>query len=197
MASDVSTVRQIQSILGKYGSLGMLALGLWLGGLAVPMAALAGDAPTTEEVMAAQRRWGDAIAAIGAAYGSGGDYRALAAQTVDDLYGYDEGPVLFKPTRAAALPFRGTEAEAVSYFVGGSVPEDHGFALQPWSRVRFENAGIVTDGDSAIAMGRYYFTDAQTQEEVAVDYTFGYFKGDRGQVLINLHHSSLPYQPTH
>lgn len=170
---------------------------LWLMGLGMPLAALAGEALSVEEVLAAQQRWGDAIVAIGAAYGAQEDYQTLAAQVVDDLYGYDEGTVLFKPTRAAAQPFRTTEAAAVSYFVGGEVAEDHGFAIQPWSRVRFDNVAVMTDRDSAIAMGHYYFTDARTQEEVAVEYTLGYFKDDQGRVLINLHHSSLPYRPQH
>jgi hypothetical protein len=77
--------------------------------------------------------------------------------------------------------------------VSGTIQEDHGFALQPWNGVRFENHGIVLDLDSAIAMGNYYFTDAATGAETKVEFTFGYIKDDEGKVLINLHHSSLPY----
>ena len=148
---------------------------------------------TEAEILTAQKTWADGIVAIGRAYTEGKDYRAVAAQLVDDLYAYDEGKVLFKPTKAAQKQFRLTEQEAVSYFVTGSESEDHGFALQPWSDVRFENAGIIIDHDSATAMGEYYFTDAQTGEVVHVEYTFGYFKSDDGRVLINLHHSSIPY----
>jgi hypothetical protein len=121
----------------------------------------------------------------------------LASNYVDELYAYDEGTVLFKPTKASEVPFRLTEQEAVSYFVTGVVPEDHGFALQPWSKVRFENAGIITDRDSATAMGNYYFTDANTGEEVKVEYTLEYMKDDNGKLQITVHHSSFPYQPQH
>jgi len=114
---------------------------------------------------------------------------------VDKLYAYDEGTVLFKPTRAAADQFRLEEDEAVSYFVSGVVPEDHGFAIQPWSKVRFENSGIIIDSDSAIAMGNYFFTDAKTGKEAKAEFTFGYKKDDSGKMLITVHHSSFPYNP--
>jgi len=156
-----------------------------------------GNRLTREEVAAAQQTWGDAIVAIGNAYTNNEDYKTLAAKVVDSLYGYDQGPVLFKPTKAAEKPFRLTKDEALSYFVTGIIPEDHGFAIQPWSNVRFENAGIILNGNTATAMGNYYFTDAKTGDEVKVEYTFGYFQDKDGRVRINVHHSSLPYHPAH
>lgn len=163
--------------------------------LALAVAARAGGPIAAEEVRAAQKAWGDAIVAIGAAHAAGGDARALAERTVADLYGYDLGPVLFKPTKAAALEFRDTPAEAVSYFVGGEVPEDHGFALQPWAAVRFGEQQLAFDADSAVAMGNYYFTDAASGAETKVNFTFGYAKDAAGRVRIVVHHSSLPYAP--
>nr|WP_319397115.1 hypothetical protein [uncultured Desulfobacter sp.] len=152
---------------------------------------------TEAEVLQAQKIWGDGIVAIGRAYVNKEDYKALAATHVDTLYAYDEGTVLFKPTKAAAQQFRLTEPDAISYFVTGVVPEDHGFALQPWSAVRFENAGIFIDSDSAVAMGNYFFTDANTGKEAKVEFTFGYIRGADGKLLINVHHSAFPYQPSH
>jgi hypothetical protein len=148
-----------------------------------------------DDVIAAQKAWGDAIVAIGKAYSEGVNYKRLAAQYVDKLYAYDEATVLFKPTKAAKKPFRLSEEEAVSYFVTGVVPEDHGFAIQPWSKVRFENSGIHIDADSATAMGHYYFTDAKTNEEVKVEYTLAFMKDANDHMLITVHHSSFPYQP--
>jgi hypothetical protein len=154
--------------------------------------------PITEaQVHEAQKIWGDGIVAIGNAYTKKGDYNALATTHVDMLYAYDEGTVLFKPTKAAAQQFRLTKPEAISYFVTGVVPEDHGFALQPWSAVRFENAGIIIDQDSAVAMGNYFFTDANTGFEAKVEFTFGYVRDADGKLLINVHHSAFPYQPSH
>merc|ERR1711988_1268950 len=92
------------------------------------------------------------------------------------------GDVLFKPTKAADVPFRPTPGEAMSYFVGGSnvdagYDEDAGFAINGgsgWSSVVFRNHCIELLGTSAIAMGSYVFTDATTKDKVTVEYTFGY-----------------------
>lgn len=151
---------------------------------------------TREDVIDAQETWGKAIVAIGKAEKDGEDFQALAEETVDTLYAYDEGDVLFKPTQAAQQQFRLTEEDALSYFVGGNISEDGGFALQPWSNVRFENAVISLDCDRAMAMGNYFFKDAHTGEETKVEYTFGYRQDDDGKLLINQQHSSLPFTPS-
>jgi len=153
-------------------------------------------APITEQdVIKAEDTWAKGIVEIGKVYQDGGDYKATASKLIDQLYGYGEGKVLFKPTKAAHDQFRGTKAEALSYFVGGENPEDHGFAIQPWSKVRFVNEDIDIDQDSANAMGNYYFTDAKTSKEVKVEYTFTYRRAKDGRLVIDLHHSSLPYVP--
>lgn len=154
-------------------------------------------APITEqEVKAAQQAWADGLVGIGKTYQSKGDYQAATSQLIDQLYGYAEGKVLFKPTKAAEDAFRETKDEALSYFVKGKEAEDHGFALQPWSNVRFENNQIVVNQDTAEAMGDYFFTDATTGKETKVEYTFGYKRAKSdGHLVIFLHHSSLPYAP--
>ncbi|NKQ41487.1 MAG: hypothetical protein HF962_07955 [Sulfurovum sp.] len=155
----------------------------------------AGSGITKSEVVDAQKSWGNAIVAIGKAYTDKGDYVAEAQKTLDTLYNYKNGTVLFKPTLAANKQFRETPKNALSYFVKGVEKEDHGFAIKPWSKVRFESAGIITDSDSAVAMGNYFFTVAGTDDEVKVEYTFGYVKDSKGNLRINVHHSSLPYSP--
>ncbi|NES04038.1 MAG: hypothetical protein F6K22_15075 [Okeania sp. SIO2F4] len=146
--------------------------------------------PVTEnDVLAAQQSWGKAIVAIGKAENP----EAEAQSTLDRLYAYDLGTVLFKPTLASDDPFRGTEKEALSYFVGGSISEDEGFALAPFNNVRFENEGIITQCNTATSMGEYFFTKTDGSE-IKVEYTFGYVRDENGDLKINLHHSSLPYQ---
>lgn len=161
------------------------------------LAAQPTDPITKADVIAAESAWGKGIVHIGDVYTKGGDYKAAAIEHIDKLYGYDDGTVLFKPTKAAVDEFRETKDQALSYFVGGSEKEDHGFAITPWSDVRFDNKGIVIDKDSAVAMGNYYFTNAKTGEKVKVDFTMGFKRapGD-GHLEIFLHHSSLPYKPT-
>lgn len=159
--------------------------------LATPVAAKDCDCAskiTKEQILASQKAWGDGIVAIGAAT----DYQAAALKHIDSLYAYDLGTVLFKPTKARTDQFRGTKDEALSYFVGGSIPEDKGFALAPFKKVRFENDAMTMDCDSAIAMGNYYFTGPDNKE-IKVEYTFGYVQDKGGNVKINLQHSSLPY----
>lgn len=148
---------------------------------------------TEADVISAQKQWAEGIVKIGKKFKKDGDYKSQASQHIKDLYAYEQGEVLFKPTLASADQFRGTFDEALSYFVGGDIAEDKGFAIKPWTSVRFGEQEIITDSDSAIAMGNYFFTPDGSTEEVKVEYTFGYMKDDAGKLRINLHHSSLPY----
>ncbi len=144
----------------------------------------------------AQEEWGRGIVAIGRAFSEGGDFRAAAERHIDELYGYGLGKVLFKPTKASEEQFRLTKQGALSYFVGGDrdFPEDKGFAIHPWIGVRFENAATIARGETALAMGNYFFT-APDGAEVKVEYSFAYRKDDEGRLRIVLHHSSIPYRP--
>lgn len=145
------------------------------------------------EVKDAQKAWGEGIVAIATAHTNGGDYTSLATDHVNTLYAYQMGPVLFKPTLAATDQFRPTFETALSYFVASNnaCPEDQGFAIQGWTNVRFENSDVIIDGNTALAMGNYFFT-SQEGSEVKVEYTFGYIKDDNGGLRIQLHHSSMP-----
>ena len=145
------------------------------------------------EVKDAQRAWGEGIVAIATAHTNGGDYVGLATDHVKTLYAYQIGPVLFKPTLAATDQFRPTFETALSYFVASNnaCPEDQGFAIKGWTNVRFENSDVIIDGNTALAMGNYFFT-SQEGSEVKVEYTFGYIKDDDGSLRIQLHHSSMP-----
>lgn len=150
---------------------------------------------TKQDVLDAQKAWTDGIVAISKVYVEEGDYKARASQHIKDLYAYDQGEVLFKPTLASDDQFRETFNEALSYFVGGEISEDKGFAIKPWSNVRFGEQQIITDSDSATAMGNYFFTPVGSEEETKVEYTFGYMKDEEGKLRINVHHSSLPFTP--
>lgn len=153
-----------------------------------------GSNPITEQdVLDAQKAWGEGIVAIGEVFSEGGDYSERAAEHIRTLYAYDHSEVLFKPTLASDDQFRETFDEAHSYFVKGSISEDTGFAIRPWSNVRWGQQQIITDSDSAVAMGNYYFTPVGETEETKVEYTFGYMRDAEGNLRINVHHSSLPF----
>ena len=149
---------------------------------------------TPEKVAAAQERWALGVIEIGETHQSGGDYAARARRHLAELYGYHVDTVAFKPTRASDKPFRTTLEGALSYFVAGNsdYPEDQGFALKPWVGVRFDEDTLILQDQSAQSMGHYYFTDTEG-EETKIEFSFCYFLGPNGTLLINLHHSSLPY----
>ena len=148
---------------------------------------------TATEVEEAQRAWGDGIVAISAAHSSGEDYVGLSKNHIDTLYAYQISPVLFKPTMAAEQQFRSTFEEALSYFTAsnGVCPEDNGFAINGWTKVRFENKDMILNDANALVMGNYFFTSPEGNE-VKAEFTFGYMRDSNGALRINVHHSSLP-----
>ena len=147
-----------------------------------------------KDVQIIQKQWGDNLVELGKLKGDFDACKKESKLMIDSLYGFDNGEVLFKPTKAKDQQFRLTFEGAQSYFIGGdqNFSEDKGFALQPWTNVRFENASVILNEKSAIAMGNYFFTETNGNE-VKVEYTFGYFLNIEGELKINLHHSSLPY----
>ncbi|GEA09203.1 phosphoribosyl-AMP cyclohydrolase [Alteromonas sp. KUL42] len=150
------------------------------------------------EVVNAQKMWGDGIVNIGATYSANGDYTTAAADFIQEMYGYDLSSVLFKPTLAAKAQFRSSFDAALSYFVGGNeaYAEDKGFAIKPYTNVKFDNVGIINNScRMAVAMGNYYFTDTKG-DETKVEYTFAYVKDKLGKLRIVAHQSSLPYNPS-
>lgn len=160
------------------------------------------DIITYEEVNAAQQAWCDALVQIGKLKEEGGDYKAFANQVLTDAYNYDQGKVFFKPTLAFGdQTFRNDKKGALSYFVGGDAdyPNDKGFALKPWVKARYDNAGeknegIQIYGSVAITMGNVWVTDKEGNE-VMVDKTWVFKKGKDGKLRIIVHKSALPYSP--
>ncbi|MXO83826.1 phosphoribosyl-AMP cyclohydrolase [Altererythrobacter aestiaquae] len=155
------------------------------------------DPITAAEVTAAQQAWGEGIVTIGKTFTDEGDFRKAAQDHIAKHYAYgDDATVLFKPTLASVDQYRETADEALSYFVGTEGTEDGGFAIAPYTAVRWEPNGTVIDedGDMAVAMGNYYFTGTDGNE-TKVEYSFAYEKDDAGDLKIVLHHSSLPFSP--
>lgn len=157
---------------------------------------------TYDEVNAAQQAWCDALVKIGKIKEEGGDYKAFANQVLSDAYNYDFGKVFFKPTLAYGdQTFRNDKKGALAYFVGGDpdYPNDKGFALTPWVKARYDNAGknnegIQIYGSIAITMGNVWVTD-KNGKEVMVDKTWVFKKGKDGKLRIIVHKSSLPFSP--
>lgn len=151
---------------------------------------------TKEQVIESQNEWGAGVVKIGSLKDNRSECESFTSEFLDQRYAFQNGSVLFKPTKCALEQFRPTKAEALSYFIAGenrACKEDKGFAINPWTKVRFENSGFILDENHAVAMGNYFFTDLDGNE-AKVEYTFGY-KLVNGQLKIDLHHSSFPYNP--
>ena len=151
------------------------------------------------EMESARKAWGDALIAISKAFEADGieAARAVAGDVLDAAYGYNLGPVLFKPTLASGeKTFRPTRDGALAYFVGHdpSYPLDGGFGIRGWREVTSETSAVFTDGDVALWMGWVTMVDKDGQV-TKVDKSFGYKRDEAGALRIVLHHSSLPYQP--
>ena len=156
--------------------------------------------PITEtELALARTAWGNALIAIAKAYEADGidGARAVAESVLDAAYGFNLGPVLFKPTLASGeQTFRPTRKGALSYFVGHDpeYPLDSGFGIKGWRNVETETAASFVEGDVAMWMGWVAMTD-KDGEVTKVDKSWGYKRDAEGALRIVLHHSSLPYRP--
>ena len=151
---------------------------------------------TENQVLEAQNQWGAGVVKIGELKDNRKECETFASAFLDERYSFEVGNVLFKPTKCAIEQFRPTKAQALSYFIAGldrACKEDTGFAINPWTEVRFENTGFILEESRAIAMGNYFFTDLNGNE-AKVEYTFGY-KLIGESLKIDLHHSSFPYNP--
>ena len=154
---------------------------------------------TQDDISAALTIWGKEKIAISKAYEDGGidAARKAASAHLDANYGYDLGPVLFKPTMASGKQtFRTTKDGALAYFCGHSdaYPLDGGFAIRGWRAMESVTAATFIEGDLAMWMGWVSLTDRDGQV-TTVDKSFGYKRDAEGRLRIVLHHSSLPFQP--
>ncbi|WP_108805654.1 hypothetical protein [Aquimarina sp. Aq107] len=149
---------------------------------------------TVKEIENIQKTWGQGVVQIGTLQADRLEIETYTENFVNELYDFDDKEVLFKPTKASIDQFRITKEGAISYFIGGNskFSEDKGFALQPWTQVKFENAALILEENRALAMGNYFFTDKNGQD-TKVEYTFGYRKDSNGKLKIDVHHSSLPF----
>ena len=149
---------------------------------------------TKNQILEAQKSWGNGIVKIGILMNNNSDCIEFTTSFLNDMYDFKNGEILFKPTKASKEQFRSKFEMALSYFLGGEnsyCSEDDGFAMKPWIEVEFINSGFIIEKNRALAMGNYFFK-SKDQAVVKVEYTFGYKLRDN-RLVIDLHHSSLPY----
>ena len=156
---------------------------------------------TEKELTEARNAWGKGLIDISSAYDIDGinEVTTLASVTLDNLYGFEFGPILFKPTLSGGnQTFRTDKEGTLSYFIGqnSKYPSDTGFGLKSWRESKSETSSIFVENDIAMWMGWVSLTN-KDGDVVKVDKSWGYKKNKDGKLKIVLHHSSLPYQATY
>lgn len=143
------------------------------------------------------KEWAAGLLSISNAFANNDDYKSIAKNVILKNYAYDLGVVLFKPTLASSIPFRNSYESTLSYFIGGdkNYPEDRGFALNPWSKVEFDIAGFIASEKQGLVMGNKILKQHHGNTTIA-NFTMGFIRSLKGDLKINLHHSSLPYSQT-
>ncbi len=142
-----------------------------------------------------QEKWANSVIEIGKAYLDKKDYVNLTENFIDDLYNFQQGKILFKPTKASLKQFRTKRNEFISYFIGHNKvsDEDAGFALEPWQNINFQNFDYTVFENIIISIGNYFFTNYKN-ENIKVEYSFGYIFDKNQNLKIVFHHSSIPYK---
>ena len=133
--------------------------------------------------------WKDGVIEIGRIHLEEGDYEKSAELFVSTHYAFDSEEVLFKPTFTKEVIFRNSNDLALSYFIGGEVAEDKGFALKPWEEIRLEELNIIEQDNLMVAMGTLNFKPLNLEENTLIAFTFLLIETD-GSLKIKVHHSS-------
>ena len=146
----------------------------------------------------ARNAWGNGIILISKTYDEAGIEKAIitAKKILQDLYAFELGPILFKPTLSGSnQTFRSNLEGALSYYVGNNpkYPNDSGFGIQSWNKFESKTSDVFIDENIAIWMGSVTFTK-KNGDAIKVDKSLAYKKMPSGNLKIVLHHSSLPHK---
>ena len=131
--------------------------------------------------------WKQGVLDIRSVYDNKGDFQEQASKFLKTHYLFETESVLFKPTLTREEIFRNSFDRALSYFIGGDIDEDKGFALQEWKSINTDQLNILIDGVLIIAMGVLSF---KSDEVLKVAFTF-MLKESNSNLKIKVHHSSL------
>ena len=151
-----------------------------------------------KDLSSARTAWGNGLLEISKSFETDSIEmaRKVASEMLDNLYGYDLGQVLFKPTLSGgSQTFRPTKEGALSYYTGQNslYPDDVGFGVQSWREFNSNTSAIFIDDTVAMWMGSVSLID-KNGRVTKVDKSWGYKLDGNGNLRIVLHHSSLPYE---
>ena len=131
--------------------------------------------------------WKQGVLDIRNVYDSKGDYQEQASKFLKTHYLFETESVLFKPTLTREVIFRNSFDRALSYFVGGDIDEDKGFAIQEWKSIDTDQINILIEDKLIIAMGVLGF---KSNGVLKVAFTF-ILKESNSSLKIKANHSSI------
>ena len=131
--------------------------------------------------------WKQGVLDIKNVYDNKGDYQEQESKFLETHYLFKTESVLFKPTLTREEIFRNSFDRALSYFIGGDIDEDKGFAIQEWKSIDTDQINILIEDELIIAMGVLSF---KSDEVLKVAFTFMLKESD-SDLKIKVHHSSL------
>ena len=133
--------------------------------------------------------WISGIIQIGKVFLENKDYKESAKKFIESHYAFDSESVLFKPTFTKEVILRNSKDMALSYFIGGNIEEDHGFALKPWEKISIDELNILEENKLSIAMGILKLKPVNSDKITSVAFTF-VFTETNSSLKIKVHHSS-------
>ena len=89
--------------------------------------------------------WKQGVLDIKNVYDNKGDYQERASKFLETHYLFETESVLFKPTLTRKEIFRNSFDRALSYFIGGDIDEDKGFAIQEWKSIDTDQMNILIE----------------------------------------------------
>tara|TARA_B100000902_G_C26936602_1_gene728950 strand:- start:69 stop:527 length:459 start_codon:yes stop_codon:yes gene_type:complete len=134
--------------------------------------------------------WKNGILNISKSYIDKNEYKEKALDFIKNHYLFEVENVLFKPTLTKTILFRNDLNSALSYFIGGPIAEDTGFAIRPWKDINIDEVNNLLENDLIITMGVFTFTLFDTNELTKVAFTF-VLKHTDNKLKIKVHHSSI------
>ena len=134
--------------------------------------------------------WKDGLLSIRKSYVDKKDYQKKALDFIKDHYLFEVENVLFKPTMTKSILFRNDLNSALSYFIGGSIPEDNGFAIEPWEKINISEMTHLIEDNLIITMGVFKFISCNRNDSTSVVFTF-ILKSTDNRLKIKVHHSSI------
>ena len=142
-----------------------------------------------EQINSFLNSWAEGVLAIGKSYLENEDYTQRALSFIEKHYAFDNGSVMFKPTFTREKIFRNDKESALSYFAGGKVPEDSGFAIKPWESIDLAEVNYLIENNFSAVMGALHLKPLDSETISIIAFTFVLEKYN-DSIKIKIHHSS-------